>query len=461
MTYRPKPVDTSAIELESEIASLTEQLAENTHDLWAERRIAQGWSVGSRRDEDAKQHPGLVPYADLPESEKTYDRSTAVGALKLIVALGYRIEPAPQLINLSGERSFEERLSAEMEKPERDDDFDMDDAPEIAMSECDPTLGRALQFLAENVGKEWRRADKKARQVQKYHRFLAQTAIVCGTGAVVFAILQLALLRTLGVSEIAEWLERVAVGAALLAVAVGVIARMSRRWLGHRHRAERLRMLKFSALERVWCDDEAEWKAWVEAKLRQIPDAASFHLSEKWSPDAEADDSGPARWREEGFAQSLIAYFRVKRLDYQKRYFQSRFEKYSKETRPWHHAALWLFFVSVGCVLLHFLLEWLAERPGATRPDALRDLSIWLIAAAAIIPVLGTGIRAWFGAFELTRSASLFEEKLNLIGHVKTKLDEDAHDLSAIRRHMINTERFLRNEHREWLRLLDNAEWFL
>ena len=34
----------------------------------------------------------LVPYSELPESEKEYDRRTALGALKLILALGYRIE---------------------------------------------------------------------------------------------------------------------------------------------------------------------------------------------------------------------------------------------------------------------------------------------------------------------------------------------------------------------------------
>ena len=40
----------------------------------------------------AKTHPDLVPYAELAESEKDYDRKTAVETLRAILKLGYRIE---------------------------------------------------------------------------------------------------------------------------------------------------------------------------------------------------------------------------------------------------------------------------------------------------------------------------------------------------------------------------------
>ncbi len=38
-----------------------------------------------------KTHPCLVPYEELPEIEKDYDRNTAIGTLKLIQALGFDI----------------------------------------------------------------------------------------------------------------------------------------------------------------------------------------------------------------------------------------------------------------------------------------------------------------------------------------------------------------------------------
>jgi ryanodine receptor 2 len=89
--YRPRPIDTTEVALSPEILALTERLAENAHDVWAARRMAEGWTYGPQRDDAAKDHPDLVPYADLPESEKQYDRSTAMETLKAIVALGYHI----------------------------------------------------------------------------------------------------------------------------------------------------------------------------------------------------------------------------------------------------------------------------------------------------------------------------------------------------------------------------------
>jgi hypothetical protein len=91
-TYTPKPLDTSKQQLSASLQLLLEKLAENTHEVWSATRIAQGWTYGPSRDDSKKQHPCLVPYADLPDSEKEYDRSTAAEALKAILMLGYVIQ---------------------------------------------------------------------------------------------------------------------------------------------------------------------------------------------------------------------------------------------------------------------------------------------------------------------------------------------------------------------------------
>jgi RyR domain-containing protein len=90
-TYEPRPIDTSKVELSDELLQLTEQLAENAHDHWARRRMAEGWTFGPVRDDAARKHPDLVPYDQLSEAEKEYDRETAMQTLKAITALGYRI----------------------------------------------------------------------------------------------------------------------------------------------------------------------------------------------------------------------------------------------------------------------------------------------------------------------------------------------------------------------------------
>jgi hypothetical protein len=89
--YVPTPVDTSSVVLTEDIYALTERLARNTHDVWAQQRLAEGWRYGPKRDDSDKRHPGLVPYEKLSDSEREYDRLTALETLKLIIALGYRV----------------------------------------------------------------------------------------------------------------------------------------------------------------------------------------------------------------------------------------------------------------------------------------------------------------------------------------------------------------------------------
>jgi len=91
MSYEPKPIDTSQIALNREIEELTELLARNTHDNWARQRLLEGWRYGPSRDDSKKEHPCLVPYERLPDSEKVYDRKSAMETLKAIIALGYQV----------------------------------------------------------------------------------------------------------------------------------------------------------------------------------------------------------------------------------------------------------------------------------------------------------------------------------------------------------------------------------
>lgn len=90
-TYQPHPIDTTDIALSAEMKALTEQLAENVHEVWSAGRIADGWQWGEQRDDARKLHPCLVPYNQLEESEKEYDRNTAIETIKTIIKLGYKI----------------------------------------------------------------------------------------------------------------------------------------------------------------------------------------------------------------------------------------------------------------------------------------------------------------------------------------------------------------------------------
>ena len=93
--YVPQPVNTNDVQLPAELDELVEKIAKNVHDVWAQSRMEQGWTYGEERNDTLKTHPCLVPYEELPEVEKEYDRSTALGTLKLIHKLGFSIQKEP------------------------------------------------------------------------------------------------------------------------------------------------------------------------------------------------------------------------------------------------------------------------------------------------------------------------------------------------------------------------------
>lgn len=65
--YIPKPIDLSDVELTEDLHELREAIAENAHEIWAENRQREGWTYGPQRNDQLKQTPDMVPYAQLPE----------------------------------------------------------------------------------------------------------------------------------------------------------------------------------------------------------------------------------------------------------------------------------------------------------------------------------------------------------------------------------------------------------
>ena len=90
--YTPEPMDLSSVDLPESLIQLSERIAENVHEVWAKARMDEGWTYGEKRDDIHKKHPCLVPYDELPEEEKEYDRNTAMNTIKMVKKLGFRIE---------------------------------------------------------------------------------------------------------------------------------------------------------------------------------------------------------------------------------------------------------------------------------------------------------------------------------------------------------------------------------
>lgn len=89
--YIPHPINLDDVIVEDELIELREAIAENAHEVWAEARKNEGWTYGSVRDDEKKQHPDMLPYNLLPDSEKEYDRLMAMNTIKLLKKLGWKL----------------------------------------------------------------------------------------------------------------------------------------------------------------------------------------------------------------------------------------------------------------------------------------------------------------------------------------------------------------------------------
>ncbi|XP_070836090.1 ryanodine receptor 3-like isoform X5 [Chaetodon trifascialis] len=90
-SFIPTPVETSQIVMPPHLEKVRDRLAENIHELWGMNKIELGWSYGKIRDDNKRQHPCLVDFSKLPETEKNYNLQMSTETLKTLLALGCRV----------------------------------------------------------------------------------------------------------------------------------------------------------------------------------------------------------------------------------------------------------------------------------------------------------------------------------------------------------------------------------
>uniref|UniRef100_A0A8C4NNS5 Ryanodine receptor 3 n=1 Tax=Dicentrarchus labrax TaxID=13489 RepID=A0A8C4NNS5_DICLA len=90
-SFIPTPVDTSQIVLPPHLDNVRDKLAENIHELWGMNKIELGWTYGKIRDDNKRQHPCLVDFAKLPETERNYNVQMSSETLKTLLALGCHV----------------------------------------------------------------------------------------------------------------------------------------------------------------------------------------------------------------------------------------------------------------------------------------------------------------------------------------------------------------------------------
>lgn len=68
--------------------ALLERLAELEHRRWMAERRLSGWQRGDTRDTLRRRHPDLVPWDQLPEASKRFDREIVLATLEAVASAG-------------------------------------------------------------------------------------------------------------------------------------------------------------------------------------------------------------------------------------------------------------------------------------------------------------------------------------------------------------------------------------
>jgi hypothetical protein len=345
--------------------------------------------------------------------------------------------------------------------PKMEYNDDMHDSPQDT-SPGQP-LRDALILCQNTVEVGYRRADASALRHQRYHHLLTITAAIFGTTAVLLAIVQLSGLFP-GMWPVQ--LSGIAVAFALIAVITGLVSSQRLSWLLERHRAERYRLLKFRFLidPALWGGEKDETKARMNRLTNEVNNIRVLNRQalRRWIDEDEVPEAPTPLLHSktnESTVRDLIEYYQKKRLDVQTDYFAGRARRNVRMHRyTWFLPPLF-FFSSVLAVSGHFIYDIFASARGLQAEVTTSNLFVLFVVLAAALPVIGAGVRSLRTAYEFARNNSRFRAKLVALSRLAERLRQE-NDPEAIFRDLWSCEQIMESEHREWLRLMIEGEWF-
>lgn len=449
-SYEPKPLDTSQVRLPRELARKIEGLARNNHEVWAQERREQGWQYGPERNDEKKEHPGLVPYDELSEAEKDVDRATVGETLKAAVALGCKIKVPTGPVEVTDQPATE-NLADDME--------------------VWPQLPAGFNGPKQDLARIYRESDREAKSRLWAHRWTVRFTAGFGALAVGAAIWELYRSAPAAASSPPESIIGVLPEfgfalAALLAVVLGISSHLMPKWLMERHRAERCRFAKYRVLLRLAAagSDPEATRLCLHDFNEQIDTIGGLDeddLEQFIQEDPVPEDPPAVKHSAGKYLQELTTHYVKQRLNNQAKYFLTQSRKKSAIDVPLRLLPPALFLLSIFFAFLHF-----ASAHGQNKIIvAVREHSRFWIFCAAVLPVVGGGIRLLRSAFEYSRNTARFRAKYRALEQLVSKIETELGSRHGIEpeevvRDMWKGELILEQEHREWLRLMKEAEWF-
>jgi hypothetical protein len=325
-----------------------------------------------------------------------------------------------------------------------------------------PLLRDRLERCRAVLSEPYTSADREALYQQRHHRWITLIAVLFGTLALLVALFELTDKDLVGHPDLLLAIDLGATLIAVAAVTLGIIAGRQRRWLVERHKAERFRMARFQCIVDavLWggSPDDLERRLHQLGRQGQDIGALDHAALHNWIKDDQIlDVPAPAGAIDPDTLKQLAGYYAARRLDTQMEFFSRRAE--GNETWDWwtRHLPPILFFGSVGLALAHFVYDLVSWAwPGLDLPST---SSVWLVVLAAALPIISAAIRTYRTAKEYGRNSIRYRGKLVALRRLAERLEKEK-DPDAIVRDLWCCEQILESEHREWLRLMIESEWY-
>jgi hypothetical protein len=397
-------------------------------------------------------------------------------------------------------------LKADEAATEGADSFDdMRDSP--AEIQRFPQLPLSFKWCARITG-DFRRYDDLAIRFQRNHHRITYAAALLATLAVAAAIIGLSYYPDksgipqppafwLPSKAALEWLELVFASFAVGVVFWGWRSHYRDRWLLYRHQAESCRLLRYAFLIRpaVWRDGEGPAQQWIEPRLQEISDTSLKAAVVRASPHGPFE--GIRSQLPQALLRDLTEYYLARRLNPQKEYLANRVQRNEFSDRIRRYVFVF-FFGSIFAVVCKSGVRLLFRN---------ERWELFLALLAALLPAAAAGVRTWRSAFEFSRNKARFEAAHAALRDLEGRLVSEGYtaaegqehgatgrrvtvreaqlltqtqfsrvsirteepasegsgqevDAYEILRDLAWCEHILETEHREWLRLMYETEWF-
>ncbi|MCX6901618.1 MAG: hypothetical protein NT105_23305 [Verrucomicrobia bacterium] len=322
-----------------------------------------------------------------------------------------------------------------------------------------PDVRAWVAAINDRLRPSYREADARAGKQQRWHRRAATVAAAAGTLAVVFAIVQLAHLIP-GVLPL--WTEVVATVLTSVAVVLGIMLSFHEQWHLERHKAERLRLLKFRTLTVPdnWRHAVSPTTLTCEAQAQALENLKPGDVKQwlQQQPVEDPPEVSAASTFQAGPVREMVDYYRRTRLGCQINYFAKSAERFQRSNLILVSLPSWMFFGSLVAALSHFVLDLLGVAHGTA------SVSLALVFGSATLPILAAGLRTYRSTREPNRNAVRYRAIHTALLHLYRALETETASPSPNYRRIFHdlwwSETLLEFEHREWLRLMTNTDWY-